>query len=545
MTFHELPRKSSLGVALSVESSFQGLVLGECDQKLPGSSMKSRVKPNPFRKNSMVVSCTSVLFDEGDGFAPPIFSGRMVGDSWLDPHVRSLKTYNNSPGSSALWNAAVFDYLNGIELISGFSSLVPLTPYGALIGVDSTSLGSFNLQTSAGLPFFGNKLSCVYVDREGPVPNVYLNPTLISQMERILSVVDNGDIYSPIATHCLKDEVVTNKKNDLGKVRVFNIMSFGFNLLLKRYVAPLVSVFRDNPLFFESAIGLNIAGHEHAKMIYGHLAHFPNWMASDASNFDTTASTQELYYSCVVVLAMAKQTSYSPTDLKRLWGLLMSSIHVTHLIKRDVFFVNYTLASGYWITLFLNCVRNSLQARYAFYALRPSDEMRQFRELCHQFVLGDDNIATVHGEAPWYNQVSVAEVLKDVGSVRSSSTKAPIFKAYEDEDEVTFLKRSPRLVEGRRVWAIEEKTLWRMLNFRVVSTLSEFDHCCVILTTILAEAWMYGRKRYAFFKSLVESLAKENNLSGPLLFFPEFDSYLERYDAGTLLVWDPLFFDYD
>lgn len=538
--FRELPPKSSLGVAITRNSGFQGLIFGEASVKLGGSSMKSSVVPTLFRDDPEVMAKTSSLFDAGDDFAIPEFSGRMDENGvWIDPHVRSISTYLNSPGVDRLWMCAVGDFLGEEHEFPYLSSLVPLSKYSALIGVDTTTVGGFDLKTSAGLPFLGNKKTCVHVDREGPVPEVLMSPVLDAQMNRILEILSAGDLYSPIAVHCLKDEVVTRSKNNRCKVRVFNVLGFSFNLLLKMYVAPLVSVFRSHPVFFESAIGLNLAGLIDGTMVYNSLKRYPNWMASDVSDFDVHASTRELYYSCLVVMLIAKKSGYDPAQLKILWGLLLSSIHVTHVVKGDFFFANFALPSGYWVTLFLNCIRNSLQARYAFFDLRPIDCSFSFREVCAQFVLGDDNIATVRSDCAWFNQVDIAKSLERIGSVRVSSRKGAILSFYEDEKDVTFLKRSPVFLDGKIVWRIEEKTLWRMLNFRRKGELSSHDHHCVILSTILAESWMYGESTYELYLSLSKRLAEKFDLSGHFVKFPTFTELLARYSSGVLCVWDP------
>jgi hypothetical protein len=157
-------------------------------------------------------------------------------------------------------------------------------------------------------------------------------------------------------------------------------------------------------------------------------------------------------------------------------------------------------------------------------------------------VLGDDNISTVSSSAPWFNQRSVASILLNIGSVRSSSTKGAILTPYEKLSNVTFLKRSPRFVDGMVVWAIEEKTLWKMLSYRRKTELSRQDHHSVILSQVLAEAWMYGPERFSFFRDLALRLAAQLDLRSPLLSLRNYEDYVESYRRGLLITWAPFDF---
>lgn len=544
LSFQGLREFSSLNIALQ-NKQLPFIVFGEyVGPTRFGASLSTRIHPTGFVDRELD-SLVKLEFEHSDGFAPPIFKGRMVGVGdgrrWVDPHTRATESFLNKGGDANLWRMSVADYLTGVESLPGLTGKVPLSDYSTIVGIDATTCGSFNLKTSAGPPFYRNKNSCVIVDRSVSPPVVSLHKDLIEGINRIMQIVDEGDVYSPIAVHCLKDETVTVKKNEACKIRVFNIMPFAFNFLLKKYIAPIIDLFREHNIFFEHAIGINIASMRDSKLLYAHLTHFQNCSASDVSDFDVTASTRELYHSCLVVQKLSFYLGYTALERKRLWGLLMSSMHVTHVNKGDFWLTNFGLASGYWVTLFLNCIRNSLQSRYAYFA-HGTEKIGSFRFYVRLMVLGDDNISAVDDAIRWYDQIYVAECLKHIGAKRTSSRKGTDLVPFESFSEATFLKRVFVVWEdGLIVCPIEKKTLYRMLSFKRRTELSNVDHQAVILSTVMAEAWMWGRAFFNVMCGIVGRLADQHCLICNTNYVVySFDAYVDRYKNDKLVVWDPL-----
>jgi hypothetical protein len=545
-TLQGLPVRSSLRVSMnSAPLAFYLLGTYTGKQKL-GNTMGSRIVPTGF-SDPVLKELKLAALGKEDDFAPPNFHGSMgissylggTGFRWNDPHTRSMEAYRNIGGRSDLWDLAKADYLTDVEKLPGSSGIVPLSDWAAVKGVPGSTCGGFDLTTSAGPPFFGPKKICVFVNENTDPPTVVIDPELRRGMDRILEVIDAGDVYSPPAIHCLKDEVTTILKNRAHKVRVFNIMPFAFNVLLKKYIGPIACFYREHPLFFEHAVGLNIACEKDATMMHSFLTVFELVLASDVTDFDVAASTRELYAASEVVHDLGRLLGYTILELRRLWGLLMSAMHVTHINKGDFWMTNHGLPSGYWITLFLNCIRNSLQARYAYYALAPG-KVGVFRDNVKMLVLGDDNIGCVRRALWWYNQITVAAALLEIGAKRTSSVKGRELTEFEKFAEATFLKRVFRRLEGMIVCPIEKKTLVRMLSYRRKTGLSTHDHLCVIVSTVLSEAWMWGEEFFSVMLGLCERLAAAHELGGRNLRIDTFAGYVSRYRAGELCVWSPL-----
>jgi len=155
--------------------------------------------------------------------------------------------------------------------------------------------------------------------------------------------------------------------------------------------------------------------------------------------------------------------------------------------------------------------------------------------------LGDDVIATVASVASWYNQCAIRDCLKMIGAIATSSNKREELLPYDNVDTVQFLKRRITSVRGHVCWAIEEKTLIKMLCMRRESKeINRRDAHAMILMNILAECWMYGEEEFNLYYELVDELGTLYSLKDSPDWRPqEFDTYVSKYTSGTLITWDP------
>jgi hypothetical protein len=296
---------------------------------------------------------------------------------------------------------------------------------------------------------------------------------------------------------------------------------------------------REHAQFFESAVGLNICDPRVAAELFDNVARFPNCIAFDKSSFDARCSTEEHLVVCRFFTRLAKLSGYTQADCDLVFTLCLSAIYPIRAIKGDLFMLACSMPSGFWMTIHFNCVRSSLQARYAWFALHP--DPGPFRACVSQVVLGDDLLATVSSTAWWYNQVSVAKSLLEVGALTTSFRKGEGLVVYEDILEVQFLKRQPRLVEGYRVWALDPKTLIKMLCMRLKSSeVPDLDAHAMLLTNVLSESWMWGPLFFDTMDKVVHTLALKHRLDTNVYFRRlDFQGYLRLYAGGGLTTWEP------
>lgn len=534
-----LPLKSSLRTTLSNSDYPPEVVVFGCLPGLAGASNKSRVVDTIFRNHELVVALETSLGSH-PYFTAPTFGGKMYDERWVDPHTVSLENTYNRGGNRLTWEQALNDFLRGAREKIQCGPLVPLSDYDAFFGVQDTVLGGTNMQSSAGPPFYSRKSSIIRVDHNSVPKLLEWDAGFAAHLQAIESVLRSGSLYSPFCLHVLKDEVTSVVKNEKHKVRVFNILPFAFNHLMKRYLGPLVALMREHSQFFESAVGLNICDPVVAAELYDNVARHPNCIAFDKSSFDARCSTEEHLVVCRFFCQLAQLAGYSEADCDLVFTLCLSSIYPIRSIKGDLFMLACSMPTGFWMTIHFNCVRSSLQSRYAWFAMRP--DAGPFRASVSQIVLGDDLLATVAADASWYNQVSVADKLLDIGALTTSFRKTKDMAVYEDIADVQFLKRQPRLVEGKRVWALDPKTLIKMLCMRLKSAeVPELDAHAMLLTNVLSESWMWGEEFFATMDNIVRALALKHRLDTNVYFRRlDFQGYLRLYVGGGLTTWEPV-----
>jgi hypothetical protein len=535
-----LPPKSSLRCALSDEEEIPEVTVFGTLPGLGGSSMRSRVVDTIFRKHECVVKLEE-QFGSYPYFAAPIFSGSLdPNGKWVDPHTLSLSVTKNIGGCRETWQLALNDYLEGASERIQMGPLVPFDDYSAFFGVPDTVIGGTNMASSAGPPFYARKSSIIRVDHLSDPKVLEWDAGFQSHLTYIEDTLRSGNLYSPFCLHVLKDEVTTVEKNLKHKVRVFNILPFAFNHLLKRYLGPLVALLREHALFFETAVGFNICDAGVAEMLYSHVAQFDvkRCIAFDKSSFDARCSTEEHLVVCQFFERLARLAGYSEDDCGMVFRLCLSSIYPVRSIKGDLFMLASSMPTGFWMTIHFNCVRSSLQSRYAWFALNRNAP--RFRSYVSQLVLGDDLVATVAGAVGFYNQQTVAQVLSEIGAVTTSFRKGTDLLPFEHLSEVEFLKRRPRLVAGHRVWALSQKTLAKMLCMRTRSaSVPELDAHAMLLTNVLAEVWMWGEDDFYCMQQIVKRLALRYGLDTNVYFrCHEFGDYVAQFLKGSLVTWD-------
>lgn len=539
LTTHPYPfKKSSIDAVLRFTDHLPDVLCFGTLPTLGGATMKSNCVNTFFRKHDEVIELEKSL-GTFPYFTAPTFSGKMEGDKWVDPHVVSLSACSNVCGKRSIWDRAVDDYLDGAAELGANSAMSPLDDYSAFFGVGETVVGGTNMSSSMGLPFQCKKSDLIRVDHGVIPPTVDFPDGFIEQIRTIERTIREGHLYSPVCNHVLKDEVISVVKNDMHKVRVFNILPFAFNHVMKKYLAPIVAFMRTHSHFFESAVGMDITCLEEGGRLAEWLEAYDHVLAFDKSSFDARCSTEEHIAVCRVFKNLALCCGYSVDDSDFVFRLCLSSIYPLRSVKGDLFMISYSMPSGFWMTIHFNCVRSSLQSRYAWFALKNNPP--PFRTCVRQMTLGDDVIATVHPRETWFNQVSIQETLATVGAVVTSCRKEKQLVPYEKMSEVQFLKRSLRRVGPHAVWALEEKTLIKMLCMRRKSSaISDMDAHAIILDNILREAWMWGRERYAFWRRIVAILADKHHLTSSRLYRPrDFVECVQAYVTGERRSWFP------
>lgn len=520
-----LPKKSSVAAAMTGEDPFY--VMGTVNPPICGSTMHSKYEDMWFRPD--VVDLEGSL-GEMPVFNPPVFKGAVVNDKWIDPYVVNFSKYKNKGGDWQVWNAAIDVYLKDVDQCFGRDSCRVLSWSDAILGIPSTDVGGTNWNSSCGISYPGAKRNFFKIDFSDS--SIEARSDL---WEEVLTTEEACKSYicPAVALHTLKDEPISLKKSRAFKTRVFNVVSFPFNLNLKKYVSPIVSFFRLNQKYFQSAIGSNICD---VNTLNDWIAHLRNtddmYFAGDRSDYDVTASTFELLAVVKLMMRVSCILDYSEEERNILYHLLLSCIYTYRVIKNDILAMTFTMPTGFWITILWNTIRNLLQFCYAWVRFRP---MSPIRDYFSGFLLGDDNINSVRCEG--FTQNFVALSFQEFGAGLTSSDKDSLLADFDCFEKVSFLKRHFRLLDGIWVAPIEEKTLIKMLCVRTRSTLMPMDHHCEAITNVLREIWMHGREKFDKYLKICLALVDKYHLKSTHLRIKTFDEYFEEYKKGYFKTW--------
>lgn len=540
-----LPWKSSLAVSLSSES-FEPpnvYVLGTLPKGAVGTtSMKTAIVDTWFRKH-VKVQALEVRWPPEKSFSPPRFKGKMVGGEWIDPSVRWLRSLRNQPGDLRLVQAAADDFDDGMEELLRGRRCRPLTDYEAITGVEETVIGSINLQTSAGPPFYTKKTEVFDVDHEADPPTVSVDPVWWDLRVKAETALRAGDIVGFLAHMAPKDEVVTIEKNDACKIRLFAIVSSVLNHIGKKFLGPLFALEREFPDHFESVVGMDITDKHTAIKLASSLDEFDpagdGRLAADAKDYD---ASQPTVFSVVRAASMKRRalaSGYGKGDADVVALLCLAVTYTVRELHGDVIAMSFANPSGSFDTIHRNCWTMSVLFRIAWISGRFPGRMRDFVRL---WVCGDDSYAAVRDVARGaLNGRSVVAAGSLFGIVLTDAKKRPVMPLFESKGECDFLKRSERVVEGRVVWALDERTFVKMLCMRRRGkVLSDREHHAMILSDILASAWMHGRAVFESYRELAVELARAHGIEKePKFICRHFDSYLAAYDAGSARLWEP------
>jgi hypothetical protein len=536
-TFTDVPAKSSFAVAQTY-NPISCVVVGCAEPKMGSGTLRSRVQPTLYHEAAMALARS-----EGckKNFTAPVMKGAMVGEGedrrWKDPYTVNLEASRNCPGDPKRWLWCVREYLKGAEELSDADCVRPLTDYEAFFGIPGTNLGGTNIKTSAGAPIFGPKERVIRVDHD--TKQVWFRDDLVAALAYLEQRWDAGEVVLPLSVHTLKDETTTDEKNASFKTRVFNILPYAFNHMLKRYFGPIVSWMRKHWKFFEAAVGMNMGADTWRSVMEWMEGNGPNWEDGDRRFFDVGQSTVEGLAVMLVFAELAQLLQYMPGERNRVVLMALGCIYLARYLKGDVFITCSSMPTGFWLTIWWNCVRNSLQCRYAWHYWCP-DFTLVYRAHVAFLFMGDDHTGTVSVfVCGWFHQLSLRDALRTIGYDLTAGIKERALTHFAKREEVTFLKR--RFVWDGDIWVvpIEKDTLFKMLAMRGPTTLSCVDHHATVLSNVLAESWMHGEAFYQKIRLFVEEQTALHQIVSRDLVVLSYGEYRNRYKCGILSTWDP------
>lgn len=500
-------------------------------KSLPMNHFATKVKENAF-----------AAFWKSYGYVSnkvrPVLSTVGVG-SWMPKRNFLLNAcMHKDLIPSAMLNACADHFLNSFRSKVGANSIkscVIINEETNLYGADNNNfISHMKFDTGAGFPH--NKPKHMVLDRvdhpKFPDGTCAIPAAMRMKIERMEKTASNGERINVVFNSSLKDEPISQKKLESGKIRVFQAICIEGLFLLRKYFLSLIALFQTWNFASEAAIGMDTTGPDWDDL-HDHIF-IDGWkvFCGDYSNYDQRMGSSIMMKAWEIMITLAKMSgNYGPVAIKIMWVLATECCYSMVNFFGDLLCLNGSNPSGHGLTVVINSICNSIYVRVAWHDIFGN--LDDFSAHVRLMTYGDDNIISVH---PLYqnrfNQVTVTESLAKYGIVYTDAMKTgESAKPFCDNHEISFLKRSwVRSPHGFWCAPLEVASIHKMLIIGVDSgKTQEKDRLASILQASVLEAFHHGEEFFEKHRDLVIKCADEYDLHGWMKGgIPTFQELLEK-----------------
>lgn len=299
----------------------------------------------------------------------------------------------------------------------------------------------------------------------------------------------------PVFKACLKDEPTPLSKD---KVRVFQAAPVSLQLLVRKYYLPIVRAMSMLPLASECAVGVNAHSREW-EQLSTRITQFgkDRILAGDYSKYDLRMPSQLVLAAFSVLVDIAAKCGYCARDLGIMKGIATDIAYPVMAYNGDLISLYASNPSGHNLTVYINCIVNSLLLRCAYYHVE--DPEIPFRDRVAMITYGDDCKGSVSVECEYYNHISVAKYLSDRGMVFTMPDKEATPRPFMHDGEADFLKRFSVYHEKLNctLGALDNDSIYKSLHAVLKSPfLSPRQQAMANLETAAAEWFVHGEAVY-------------------------------------------------
>jgi hypothetical protein len=468
------------------------------------AGMRSSMTKSKVRVTPISDAVTEITGQENLHGPPQFHRTRM----WQQSLAYSANPSAGIEGS--LVTLAYDDYVGGVkQAFNEFDSdwirseLSPLTDMQTLCGIDGKRfIDSIPKGTSKGFPLSGPKREMItlldpelFPDFQCPAE---MHPMISAQIEEFERLLENGERCYSIFKACVKDEPTLKDKS---KVRVFQAADWATQMLVRKYFLPIARLLSIFPIASEAAVGVNAQGPEWDQLAR-HMKKFGDdrILAGDYSKYDLRMPAQLINAAFAVLIDLAENCGrYTKRDLTIMRGIATEIAYSCVAYNGDLIIHNGSNPSGQNLTVYINCIVNSLQLRCAYFHLCPNGTPPPFREGVAAMTYGDDVKGSVKEGLDWFNHISYAEFLRQRDMIFTMPDKTSVPTEYMTDCDADFLKRQnvfntdTGLIHG----ALDETSIFKSLHTVLESkVVSLEDQSAMNIDGALREWWQHGRTVY-------------------------------------------------
>nr|ALJ52073.1 polyprotein [Diaphorina citri picorna-like virus] len=274
-------------------------------------------------------------------------------------------------------------------------------------------------------------------------------------LKTIMSIKDGlrkkGKVPFTVFTDCLKDARIAKEKCRIpGKTRIFSVSPVDFSIQFRQYFLPYTVAHQNSRWDFSSAVGINVNGVEWSVLVGKMIRFSPYQLCGDYSNFGAGFDEEVHRMVGEILIDWFKfngDDSEENETIRRV--MLHELVYPWHLCKDILYQTVSGMPSGSPITVETNDLVNLYYILMMWFdIMRPLKlhTLKKFEKYVRVKTYGDDIWMAVHPDViEYFNNMTISKAFAQYGVEYTDADKKGMDKPYRSWEEVSFLKRTPKV----------------------------------------------------------------------------------------------------
>lgn len=409
---------------------------------------------------------------------------------------------------------ATEDYMNGLttEIHRLALKARPLTMNEAINGIaGSKFIKRMDMKTSPGPGLNSPKgIHFKNVSLEDERPEYVAEVYVAEAIAWIEHELENGRVPEMLSKTALKDEPTKLTKD---KVRVFCACSLPLNIVIRKYLLPILNNLYYIPFMCEMAQGINCTNDEWHQL-GSHIREYGEDMciAGDFSGYDARQTGQIQRATAWIFARLALDMGYSAEEADKVELLVMSLSAKYVLWNGTLVHMDGFMLSGSPVTIAINGVDNAIYHRLVFFheiITQKKQVHGTFRDNVRMMFVGDDSIGS--SRLLWYNMATLQRVFTQYGIKYTDAQKNLVATEFITFQEMDFCKRNFRYEErvNSFVAPIKLDSIYKSLFCYRDSITSEKDIMISVLRSAARELARHPEIVYNTEIAIIRSVASD------------------------------------
>lgn len=507
-------------------------------------------------KNKPKMTCRrSKIFDEfgvtEDTHGKP-YTGKakLLDGKWVSPITRFLDNADNvgnPPHNLAMY--AMEQFIDDLPE----AKLKPLSWTETITGhPDNCFINARDNDKSVGFTLGSNGVSKKLAFTKNADDTWEINDLVKTEMFRLETNLSDGRIGMSVAEANFKDEAYPVAKIAAHKARLFYVNDLAQNLLMRKYLLPILALLMEFPLNSGVVVAINAASFQwnQASNYLNSFGDLENKVAGDEVSLDLKQWKMLSYYAITMERA-AKKFGYTQHGQDMVRRIILSASRFVLVLLGDVFVMDKILTSGRPDTIHANCVTSKLKIYMAVglelihtgkldldldevIASESWKEYLESRERFRNYIkclfTGDDNTLAVKGNFRLTGK-KIQEMAALCGHKMTKTDKTDQEIVYQFLGEISYLQRDFIKRDNQWYAPLSRKSIFKSLMYVTSVKLDVEDERNVNASLCACREW------YLHGKAIFDTEMLVLKRIFPNVNYPTYDTLDNEYHHGIFQTW--------